>query len=79
PKGGLRLDSREGARKGGNNGPAVVPGRPDKSLLLEAIARDSDTEPMPPDKALPGSVVADFRRWIELGAPDPRNAPPAST
>ena len=79
PKGGLRLDSRDGARKGGKTGPAVVPGRPDESLLLTAIARDGDAEPMPPDKALPGPVLADFRRWIELGAPDPRSAPSTPT
>jgi Protein of unknown function (DUF1553)/Protein of unknown function (DUF1549)/Planctomycete cytochrome C len=78
PKGGLRLDSRDGARKGGHSGPAVVPGKPDESPLLDAIARVGDVEPMPPESKLPASVVADFRRWIELGAPDPREAPTAA-
>ncbi|WP_435011155.1 DUF1553 domain-containing protein [Tundrisphaera lichenicola] len=75
PKGGLRLDSRDASRKGGHSGPAVVPNSPGESLLLEAIARTGDIEPMPPKTKLPESVVADFRRWIELGAPDPRDAP----
>ncbi len=79
PKGGLRLDSRDAARKGGNSGPAIVPGKPEQSLLLEVIGRAGDAEPMPPDKELATSVVADFRRWIELGAPDPRDAPTAET
>ena len=49
PKGGLRLDSRDGALKGGHSGPAVVPGKPDESPLLDAIARVGDVQPMPPD------------------------------
>ncbi len=77
PKGGLRLDSREAARKGGDSGPAVVPGKPDESLLLLAIGREGDVAPMPPDRGLPAGVIADFRRWIEVGAPDPRDVAPA--
>ena len=71
-RGGLLLDSREGIRKGGESGAAVVPGKPDESLLLGAIKYE-DFE-MPPKGKLPKSVVADFATWIKMGAPDPRNA-----
>ncbi|MFT5467524.1 MAG: hypothetical protein ACI8UO_002628 [Verrucomicrobiales bacterium] len=74
-KGDLLLDSRDGIRRGGSLGPAVVPNAPDESLLLAAISHaDPDLE-MPPRKArLADSVQNDFRRWIESGAPDPREA-----
>jgi hypothetical protein len=73
-KGSLRLDSRAAIRQGGTTAPAVVPGSVSESLLIAAIRRDGPK--MPPDKALPASVVADFVRWIELGAPDPRDEAP---
>lgn len=73
PKGGLRLDTRERLRKGGDTGPAVVPGRPADSLLIRALRHDGLA--MPPSKKLPDAVVADFVRWVELGAPDPRVEP----
>jgi hypothetical protein len=72
---GLRLDSREGLRKGGDSGPAIVPGQPDESLLLRAIRyRDEDLR-MPPKGKFPDAVVADFEAWIRMGAPDPRTGP----
>ena len=71
-KGGLRLDDREATLKGGDSGPAVVPGKPDESLLLEAIAGTGGLSRMPPKETLPDDVIADFRRWIERGAADPR-------
>ncbi len=70
-KGGLRLDTREATRKGGDTGPAVVPGEPDKSLLLKAV-RYEDLE-MPPKSRLPEAVVADIETWIKNGAADPRD------
>ncbi len=74
-RGGLRLDSREGLRLGGDSGPAIVPGQPDESLLLRAIRyRDEDLQ-MPPKGKLPDSIVADFEAWIRMGAPDPRTGP----
>lgn len=75
-KGGLRLDSREGIRTGGETGPAVVPGDVTESLLIEAMRHESLE--MPPDKKLPDKVIADFVNWVELGAPDPRDHPPGS-
>ena len=73
-KGGLLLDSREATLRGGDSGAAVVPGKPDESLLLTAIShRDPDLE-MPPKKdQLPNSVIGDFEKWIRQGAADPRD------
>ena len=74
-KGQLRVDSREAIRRGGESGPAVVPGVIGKSLLIDAI--EHRTLEMPPKKKLSPRVIADFRRWIQLGAPDPRDRPPS--
>jgi hypothetical protein len=73
-KGGLRLDTREGARKGGESGkPAVVPGDEAASSLLEAIRYENADLQMPPKKQLGRGVVEDFAAWIRMGAPDPRS------
>ena len=72
PMGGLRLDSREGARKGGDSGPAVAPGDPASSLLLKAISYRDLQLKMPPTGKLSDGQIADFTAWIEMGAPDPR-------
>ena len=69
-KGGLLLDTRQGTRKGGDSGPAVVPGKPADSLLIAAIRHE--TFKMPPKTKLSKEVIADFVKWIKLGAPDPR-------
>ena len=72
-KGKLRLDLREGARGKGESGRvAVVPGRPDESNLYRAITYLDSELVMPPKSRLAKSVVEDFKRWIEMGAPDPR-------
>ena len=74
-KGGLLLDTREGIRRGGDSGHAVVPGHLSESLLLKAIRYTDDDLKMPPAKnggKLPDSVIADFEKWIQMGAPDPR-------
>ncbi len=71
-KGDLLLDTREGMLRGGETGPAVVPGDLKKSLLIEAIRyRDEDLE-MPPKEQLSEKVISDFEKWIAMGAPDPR-------
>jgi len=72
PKGGLRLDSREAVLRGGANGPAVVPGKADDSLIIKALCYEGDVAEMPPDEKLPDRVIADFRQWIAAGAHDPR-------
>jgi hypothetical protein len=73
PKGELLLDSRAAIRKGGESGPAVVPGNVEKSLLLAAIQYESFE--MPPNKKLSADVIADFVAWVKLGAPDSRDKP----
>ena len=71
PAGGLLLDSRAGTHEGGETGPAVVPKDLNESLLLSAIEyRDLE---MPPDEKLDDETIAEFRRWIKMGAPDPRD------
>ena len=74
-KGGLTLDTREGSRKGGGTGPAVVPGDPNRSLLVKAVRQTDDSLKMPPDGRLPDAVVADLQEWVRSGAFDPRDAP----
>jgi hypothetical protein len=73
-KGGLLLDSREATLRGGDNGPAVVPSHPDKSLLIQAVRyTDADLQ-MPPKKQLSAEQIADLEKWVQMGAPDPRTA-----
>ena len=74
PDAGLRLDSAPAVLRGGDSGPVLVPGKPEESLLVEALRYESYE--MPPDGKLDEATVADFVRWIEMGAPDPRNAAP---
>ncbi|MFI5457168.1 MAG: PSD1 and planctomycete cytochrome C domain-containing protein [Isosphaerales bacterium] len=68
-KGGLRLDSLESILKGGESGPAVVPGKPGESLLVEAI--NYQELEMPPTGKLSPEKVAVLTRWVSLGAPWP--------
>jgi mono/diheme cytochrome c family protein len=72
-KGGLRLDSQAGWQKGGDSGEAIVPGSPEKSLLLRTI-QHLEPELKMPDKApkLDDAVAQHFAQWIAMGAPDPR-------
>jgi len=72
--GKLRLDHREGLRKGGESGPVFVPGKPDDSLLIQALRYHNDLA-MPPEEPLPAAVIQDFVVWIKQGAPDPREEP----
>jgi hypothetical protein len=75
-KGGLVLDTREGTRRGGDSGPAVVPGSLNDSILIEAIRYSNKDFAMPPEKSggkLPAAVIADFETWVKMGAPDPRD------
>lgn len=74
-EGGLRLDSRQAIRQGGSGGPALVPGDPNRSLLLRAVEHKDPKIAMPPDgegEKLTAAQVKDFARWIKMGAPDPR-------
>ncbi|MBZ2177190.1 MAG: PSD1 and planctomycete cytochrome C domain-containing protein [Acidobacteria bacterium] len=72
-EGGLYLDSLEATRKGGRSGvPAVVPGKPQESLLIKVIQGTHKDLKMPPGNPLPKDQVANFVAWVEMGAPDPR-------
>lgn len=77
--GGLRVDSRAALVKGGENGPAIVPGDPANSLLVQAVRHEHDQIKMPPDKRLPENVATDFETWIRQDAhwpqTDPKGAP----
>ncbi len=78
-KGGLVLDSRDALRKGGDSGPAVVPGKPLESLLLKAVRYTEEELRMPPKGKLPEATIADLEKWVALGAPDPRIVGQASS
>jgi hypothetical protein len=74
--GGLSLETRAGTLRGGDGGPAVVPGRPDESLLLAAVSGADPDWRMPPEDAGPPltpAEVARLREWIAAGAFDPRD------
>ena len=66
--GGLRLDSREGLLKGGTSGPALVPGDPEKSLLIQAVRQVGDLK-MPKGGKLKPPEIASLVEWVKLGAP----------
>jgi cytochrome c553 len=74
PRGGLILDTREGLLKGGNSGKVIVPGKPTESLLIKALHGDGVPEMPPPgrNRKLSDEVIADFEKWVKMGAPDPR-------
>src|ERR1700741_2743871 len=64
-KGELRVDTKEGIRKGGESGAAVIPGKPDASLLIQAMRHEEGME-MPPNNKLPESVIANCVKWVEM-------------
>ena len=68
---GLRLDSREALLRGGDSGAAIVPGKPNESLLIRAVRQVDDKLKMPEDGKLSDRQIADLVRWVELGAPFP--------
>lgn len=69
----LRVDSREALLRGGASGPAIVPGKPPESLLVEAIHQTGDYK-MPPKSKLADAKIAAIERWVQLGAPWPKSA-----
>lgn len=71
-KGGLQLDSRSGWEKGGDSGPALVPGDPEASLLARAVSYIDPDLQMPPEQRLAAAEIESLREWIAMGAPDPR-------
>src|SRR3954471_6267248 len=74
-KGKLKLDTKEDFEKGGESGPVVVPGDPEKSLLIKAIRyKDEDLQMPPKNKKLPDEQIHDFEQWVKMGAPYPATA-----
>ncbi|QDS99921.1 PSD1 and planctomycete cytochrome C domain-containing protein [Adhaeretor mobilis] len=70
-EGGLRLDSRAAILAGGDTQPAIVPGDPDESLLIDAVEY-GDLYEMPPQNKLPDASLAVLREWVQRGAPWPQ-------
>jgi mono/diheme cytochrome c family protein len=78
-KGELRLDSKQGLLAGGKTRPSIVPGEPEKSLLIEAVRYTNEDLQMPPKEQLSKEQVADLVAWVKLGAPDPRTEAPVKS
>ncbi len=78
-KGEFLLDTRAGIRTGGTTGPAIVPGNPDRSVLIQGLRHKNPDTAMPPKGKLPDQVIADFEAWVKMGAPDPRDGAAAAT
>ncbi len=74
-KGGLNLETREGLLKGGENGPAVVPGDVERSLLIKAVRYTDENLQMPPkNRKLGSEEIQNLEAWVRMGAPDPRSS-----
>ena len=73
-KAGLLLDRKAGWERGGKNGTVIIPGEPSKSILMNALRYDNHDLQMPPSGKLSEPVLADFEKWIAMGAQDPRNS-----
>ena len=78
PKGGLRVDDHRGLLTGGNGGPAIVPGEPEKSRLLKAVRHEQGAPSMSPKKQLEATEIAVLEQWIKDGAVWPKARVPAS-
>src|SRR5437762_3053872 len=77
-RGGLLLDARAGWQKGGDTGPAIIPGDIDKSLLIKAVRYDDEALKMPPKGKLTDKQIAALTEWVKMGAPDPRDGTAAA-
>jgi hypothetical protein len=74
PEAGLSLTSAAGIAAGGSLGPAIDRKDPANSLLMKALRYDGLQ--MPPDQKLDSQTLADFQKWIDMGAPNPRPEEP---
>lgn len=70
-KGQLYLDTREKILKGGESGSAIVPGKPDESLLILAVRYKDEKTAMPPKKRLSDRQINDLEKWVRMGSPWP--------
>src|SRR5207237_9918125 len=66
--GGLQLTSRENILKGGNSGPAILPGKPEESLLIQAVSQTHERLKMPPQGKLKDEEIEDLKSWVRAGA-----------
>jgi hypothetical protein len=73
-KGGLRVDHIDFLKAGGKNGPALIPGNPEESALIEAVRYGNADFQMPPKSKLSGAEIAVLEKWIQIGAPWPDTA-----
>lgn len=73
-KGGLWLDRRSAWEQGGDGGPSIVPGAPDKSLLIHSVRYGDPDLQMPPKSKLSQEEIGILEKWVAVGAPDPRDA-----
>src|ERR1044071_362671 len=73
-KGNLRLDMREGWLKGGDSGPSIIPGSPEKSLLIKAIGYADEELQMPPKHKLSADQIEALEHWVKIGAPAPADS-----
>jgi len=73
--GGLRLDSRERVVKGGNSGPAILPGDAEHSLLIQAVSQTHARLKMPPGGKLKDDEIASLKNWVNAGAVWPETGP----
>src|SRR3954447_19113611 len=77
-KANLLLDTPAGILKGGDSGPVIVPGEPDKSRLIDAIRYQNVDLQMPPKKKLADPQIADLTTWVRMGAPLPQHGADAA-
>jgi Protein of unknown function (DUF1553)/Protein of unknown function (DUF1549)/Planctomycete cytochrome C len=70
-RGGLLVDSKIGLLKGGDSGPSIIPGNPDKSLFIKAVSHEGDLK-MPPKGKLKPEDIKNLKEWVAKGALDPR-------
>ena len=77
--GGLSLNSREEMLKGGDTGPAIVVGDPDKSLLLQAVHQTGDLKMPPKGAKLTAAEIDTLSQWVKMGAPWPKSTTPVRT
>ena len=78
PAGNLRVDDHHGLLAGGNGGPAVVPGHPEKSLLLKRVAHDAKKQMPSEGEKLSDAQIADLTQWVKDGAVWPALRVPAT-
>jgi hypothetical protein len=76
--GGLEMSSREAMLKGGASGPALIPGDPDRSLMIQAVRQTHAKLKMPPTGKLPEDAIEVLTTWVRDGAAWPQHQAPAA-